>query len=199
MGGKNDPTNIFDENQIASIILTSISLDHTRFLGETEYEIALQKLGVIKTGKALIMHPFTAEVLNAVKEKLTETHAIPFFYGKDYNFCKVEFEDGIFGIEFQFQSEEPIIFPFPPLLGEHQIFNLAGVLTALKAMKVKLEEKHIILGITKTKWAGRLEKVEIKTFDSIISLEDEIWCDGAHNPGGAKALTNWLKITSKTA
>ena len=45
MGGEIDATNIF--NPIASII-TSISLEHTAFLGRSLCEIAYQKAGIIK-------------------------------------------------------------------------------------------------------------------------------------------------------
>jgi dihydrofolate synthase/folylpolyglutamate synthase len=192
MGGQNDATNIFEAEQFACGIMTSISLDHTRFLGETEMEIATAKLGIMKEGKPFVMHPFTKEVLDSVKIKLSKTAGIPFFYGRDYNFSKVEFEDGIFGFEFQFQQEEPIILPMPHLLGEHQLFNLAGVLTALKAMNLEISEGNLIAGIMNTKWAGRLEKVENNVFAKIISGEDEIWFDGAHNPGGANALAKWI-------
>jgi dihydrofolate synthase/folylpolyglutamate synthase len=92
----------------------------------------------------------------------------------------------------EFQKEEPIILPTPHLLGEHQLFNLAGVLTALKAMNLEISEGNLIAGIMNTKWAGRLEKVENDVFAKVISEEDEIWFDGAHNPGGANAIAKWI-------
>ena len=49
LGGRLDATNVVDP--AASIIVT-ISLDHTRILGETVEEIAAEKAGIIKPGKA---------------------------------------------------------------------------------------------------------------------------------------------------
>ncbi len=48
LGGKDDATNVFDQNLLA--VITSISLDHTKELGNTIEEIKKNKEGIIKTG-----------------------------------------------------------------------------------------------------------------------------------------------------
>lgn len=48
MGGRDDATNVFDKVLLS--IITSISLDHTAFLGETIEEIKKVKEGIIKPG-----------------------------------------------------------------------------------------------------------------------------------------------------
>lgn len=59
LGGRLDAT-----NTIASLatLLTSIGLDHTDYLGETELEIAAEKLAVLRPGTALILGPVSPEV-----------------------------------------------------------------------------------------------------------------------------------------
>ena len=47
MGGAGDATNVFDK--VLCSVITSISLDHTAFLGETIEEIAEVKAGIIKS------------------------------------------------------------------------------------------------------------------------------------------------------
>jgi dihydrofolate synthase/folylpolyglutamate synthase len=194
MGGENDATNIFEK--VACVLLTSISKDHTRFLGESIAEIANQKLGILKEKTPVIMHPFSGIILPVVLSKVAEKKAIPVFFGRDYNFCKVEFEDGIFGIEFT--GKKKIIVPIPPLLGEHQLYNLAGVLKVIEELNIDISEHYIINGILKTKWGGRLEKVEEKKLLTKLPIGSEIWFDGAHNEGGAISLVNWLKLQPKT-
>ncbi len=194
MGGERDATNIF--SNIAGVLFTSLSLDHTRFLGETLPEIAIQKLGVLKEGKPCIFHPFSGEVLNVILDKVAEKKAKPLFFGRDYNFCKVEFEDGLFGIEYEGKNGAMIL-PVPPLLGEHQLYNLSAVLRLLEELSLKLEEGTFIKGIQKTKWAGRLECVNEEKLLNLLPEKSEIWFDGAHNEGGAIILAHWLASQSE--
>ena len=193
MGGELDATNVFDQENTLGVLVTSISYDHTKFLGNSLAEIATAKLGVIKPYKPVVMQPFNKEVLQAVVCKLEQTPAIPFFFGRDYNFCKVEFLGGEQGLEFSFDGQQTIV-PLPSLLGEHQIYNLVGVLAFICACKIEVFEQSLIYGILKTKWAGRLEAVLEEKYLDLLPKESEMWFDGAHNEGGAKALANWLSL-----
>ncbi len=59
IGGKYDSTNVFS-NKVVNI-LTSISIDHTEILGNTEYDIAKQKLGVVNINEILIHNDETVK------------------------------------------------------------------------------------------------------------------------------------------
>ena len=52
MGGLNDATNAINKKQLA--VITSISLEHTQYLGNTIEEICAQKAGIIKDCPAVI-------------------------------------------------------------------------------------------------------------------------------------------------
>ena len=52
LGGRLDATNVLDSR---ATVLTSIGLDHTQWLGETEIEIAAEKLAVLRPGSTLIV------------------------------------------------------------------------------------------------------------------------------------------------
>ena len=65
MGGEIDATNIF--TPIASVI-TSISLEHTAFLGRSLCEIAYQKAGIIKDEVPVITGILDEEALNTIVE-----------------------------------------------------------------------------------------------------------------------------------
>lgn len=196
MGGANDATNIFEEDQLTCVLLTSVSLDHTKFLGETTYEITKNKLGVLKPFTPLIIFPCDSEVLRAILEEIIFFKSPPFFYGRDYNITKFEYEDGKNMFEFCFQKEDPLLLPCPNLLGEHQIFNLSVALTALKAMNVSLDLDKTSKAILSTKWAGRLERVLMPELLNLLPQNTEVWFDGAHNSGGALAIAAWLKQTN---
>jgi dihydrofolate synthase / folylpolyglutamate synthase len=191
MGGELDATNIFLQNNIAGVLVTSISYDHVKFLGSNLNSIITHKLGVCKANKPVVFQPFSGEILYTILEQVAQKKAVPQFFGKDYNVFKVEFENGSFGIEFE--GKRNLILPLPPLQGEHQIYNLAGVLALLEAIKVEVLEEQIAQGILNTKWAGRLEKVIEKDYISLLPTNSEIWFDGAHNAGGAQVASSWLK------
>lgn len=195
MGGEYDATNVFTENNVAGVLLTSISLDHTKFLGPTLSSIIIHKLGVVKANKPVVFHPFSGEVLHAVLHQVAQKNAIPKFFGRDYSFCKVEFECGGYGIEFTGKNQ--VVLPLPPLLGDHQIYNLCGVLAFLEAINLVIPQEYLAQGILNTKWAGRLERVLEKELTSLLPQNSEIWFDGAHNEGGAKALSKWLKAQDR--
>ncbi|MDQ2622214.1 MAG: bifunctional folylpolyglutamate synthase/dihydrofolate synthase [Actinomycetota bacterium] len=59
LGGRLDATNSIDS---LATVLTSIGLDHTEFLGETEREIAAEKLAVLRPGTALVLGTLAPEV-----------------------------------------------------------------------------------------------------------------------------------------
>jgi dihydrofolate synthase/folylpolyglutamate synthase len=58
LGGRLDATNVL--TPLVSVI-TSLSLDHTRFLGNTLSEIAFEKGGIIKPGVPVVIAPQKAE------------------------------------------------------------------------------------------------------------------------------------------
>ena len=65
MGGRLDSTNIIEP--LLSVI-TNISLDHTKFLGNSLKEIAKEKAGIIKVGKPVVIGDLDAESLKVIKE-----------------------------------------------------------------------------------------------------------------------------------
>lgn len=68
LGGRLDATNSIDS---LATVLTSIGLDHTEYLGETELEIAGEKLAVLRPGTVLVL----GEVSPLVEELARETAA----------------------------------------------------------------------------------------------------------------------------
>ena len=60
MGGRLDTTNVLERP--AACVITSISMDHTRYLGDTLAKIAGEKAGIIKTGVPLIFDDGQPEV-----------------------------------------------------------------------------------------------------------------------------------------
>ena len=67
MGGEEDATNIIRKPLVS--VLTSISMDHMAFLGNTLSEIASHKAGIIKPGAEVVSGIQQPEVLELLKRR----------------------------------------------------------------------------------------------------------------------------------
>ncbi len=177
MGGRLDATNIIKPE---ITIITNISLEHKKYLGNTVEEIAGEKGGIIKRGKPVITGAKQESVIKILKSIAVKKRA-PFYLLGD-NFKIKKNKDGTFsyiGIKNVWQDMQT------NLQGEHQIENAALVLAACELLgnKISLTEKHIRSGLKQTNWPGRLE---------IVSTSPCIILDGAHNLNASQALHKFL-------
>jgi dihydrofolate synthase / folylpolyglutamate synthase len=69
LGGRLDATNVLRSR---ATVLTSIGLDHTAWLGETELEIAAEKLAVLREGSTLILGHVSEPVAALARETADE-------------------------------------------------------------------------------------------------------------------------------
>ena len=84
LGGRLDSTNVCVP--VVSVI-TNISLDHTRQLGDTLGEIAGEKAGIIKTGIPVISGTVEPEAAKVIEEIANGKQAPIFVYGRDFKEC----------------------------------------------------------------------------------------------------------------
>ncbi len=179
MGGRLDATNVI-KNPILSVI-TSISLDHTDVLGNTIEKITTEKCGIIKPNCPVVVSPNQDKCVYEITSRTAEKLKSPVFFANKLKIENIEFslENGT---SFTYNGLKINI----PLLGEHQIDNVA---TALKAVEVlskyfDMTPKNIISGFKNIRLRVRFE---------VISKLPLIILDGAHNPGGAQVLANSIK------
>ncbi|HEU5401321.1 MAG TPA: folylpolyglutamate synthase/dihydrofolate synthase family protein [Terriglobales bacterium] len=191
MGGRLDATNITEP--LVSVI-ADIDLDHQKFLGDTVAAIAAEKAGIMRTGKPAItlpQHPQANEVLGT---KMIETGAIavnaarnmpPVSPGSHALFDVSE--PGRTRYMLTVLGEEILI--DTPLVGRHQLRNLALAITAaeeLTKLGFPMTAAQIAEGISHTRWFGRFQYVPGQ------GNRPEIILDVAHNPAGAWALRGAL-------
>ncbi len=77
LGGRLDATNVIPSTATA---LTSVGLDHTEWLGETELEIAAEKLAVLREGTTLVvgdLSPAVAELARRTAAERGAAHVEP--------------------------------------------------------------------------------------------------------------------------
>ena len=94
LGGRLDATNIVQEPAVS--VITSIGLEHTRILGETVEEIALEKGGIIKKDRPVLVGPNVP--LEVLRECAREKGSGNFFtvadvLGTEENTVKSDYEE----------------------------------------------------------------------------------------------------------
>ncbi len=179
IGGRFDSTNIID-NPVVSII-TSISHDHNKILGNTLKEIAYQKAGIIKNGCACILSAQNPdEVIEVIKNESRKKNA-KLIIPDDKN-C-IYLNSSIMGSEFSYYGG---IYKLK-MIGKHQVINALSVIEAMQIVKSKgflISDSNIARG---------LEQAQIFARAEVLAKEPLIILDGAHNQGGMKALCELLK------
>ncbi|MDL2234399.1 bifunctional folylpolyglutamate synthase/dihydrofolate synthase, partial [Ruminococcaceae bacterium OttesenSCG-928-L11] len=178
MGGQTDSTNVIT-NPLVSVI-TSISIDHTKYLGETIEKIAREKCGIIKRGGVTVCYPRQdTEALAVIMERCAEEEnrllipGNPIVYGMGVDGSDIEYD----GVRIHI-----------PLVGEHQIYNATTALETVRALEttsLQVTMTHAQRGIAQTTFASRFEK---------IGEAPVILLDGAHNPSGAEMLGKALEL-----
>lgn len=174
LGGRLDPTNVILP-QVG--VITTIGMDHLKFLGSTLVEIAKEKAGIIKSGMEVISLPQRKEVQEVLRQQAECVGAkLQMMNEKDVKIL-ASGERGV-----RFVAPGGLGEASVRLCGEHQAYNASGAILASLAMR-KLG-KHITAGdirkgLDETKWPGRLE---------LIGGRPSIWLDGAHNEDAARRL-----------
>lgn len=182
MGGRLDATNVV--TPLLSVI-TTISRDHQKFLGESLREIAGEKAGVIKPEIPVICGVENREALSVIKKKANALSA-PFFevFGREARFSA---KKGKKTYRFLFEYDGKKYMYSPALPGLHQGENAAIAIAASAEVGKRwkrLQKERILQGVEETKWEGRLE---------VVSRRPLLLLDGAHNEEGAKALAAYIQ------
>lgn len=174
MGGYLDATNIF--NNILAII-TSVSLEHTNYLGKSISEIAKSKSGIIKDRAPVLVGELDESAMYAIRETAKECRS-PLFVVDDYHNDKVE---------------EVITFDYRPYhdlkLNTKAKYQLKNASLAIEATKILVEafpvvEDNIRQGLLISSLEARYERIN-----------DNIIVDGAHNP---EAIENLMMTVMET-
>ena len=171
LGGRLDATNVI-ERPFACII-TSISRDHTEYLGETIEEIAGEKAGIIKKGIPVIYDahdPRSVAVIAAAADRLGSP-AYP-LEPEMYRMISHTKE----GIDFTFLPEEGSEVTLSiPYVAEYQMMNASLAYFTMDTLKNthKIPKETLISGIRNASWPCRMETV----MPGVV-------IDGAHNEDG---------------
>lgn len=189
LGGRLDATNVL--TPMVSVI-TSLSLDHTKLLGNTLTEIAYEKGGIIKRGVPVVIAPQADEARQKLVRLAVERQSALVQVGTDWQFSGADTTDGQTltitrtAAPAFIQAQTRFVLP---LLGDHQLQNATVALAALALVQPyfpSLTQTAVQQGLAHVVWNGRLQIVH-KADDTATVLVD---C--AHNPHSAHTLVRAL-------
>ncbi len=199
LGGRLDSTNVCVP---VTSVITNISLDHTRQLGDTVAEIAAEKAGIIKEGIPVVSGTVTPEAAKVIEEIAKARQAPISVYGS-------EFQDYLVGEQLvgeqEFRVEGEIAHdkmnsspPLTPvrynvselrlkLIGAHQRRNASVAVAVIKTLNAGgwgISDASIRAGLSVASLPGRTE---------IIPTQATVILDIAHNVASVQALINALR------
>lgn len=191
LGGRLDSTNVC---QPVVSVITSISFDHTKQLGNTLAEIAGEKAGIIKPGVPVLCGPMLPEPRKVIADVARQHGCRLITAGEDFQF---EYQVGsrdddqsLQGhISFRFSDrEEQFELTATPLgmLGKHQAANAALALATIVELRHQgwlVSSEAMRLGLARHSLPARVE---------VIRHHPTVILDVAHNVAAAEALVDVL-------
>lgn len=160
MGGRLDATNVITPELS---VITSISMDHCEFLGDTLEQIAAEKSGIIKPGRPLIMGLVPGRAERVIRERAAAlgapVHSVAAEFGEDLE-----------------------RYPHTNLEGDYQRWNAATAALAARVLPARwrITPEIIAAGLHHVDWPGRWQRVRLDGRLLIL--------DASHNPEGAAVL-----------
>jgi len=191
LGGRLDSTNVC---QPLVSVITSISFDHTRQLGDTLEAIAREKAGIIKAGVPVVSGVTDPEPREVIRHTCREGGCRLVELGVDFDVSYrpphgVDRSPDLGKIDFRYRApDNPHEFSgvVLGLLGPHQAANAAvalATLAQLRGMGWEIPEAAVREGLARLAWPARVE---------LIARRPTVVIDAAHNVASVEALIGAL-------
>ncbi len=175
LGGRLDAVNLVDADVA---IVTTVALDHMKFLGNDRESIAGEKAGIFRSGRPAVIaeaDPPVALVRHADRIGAKTLRA-----GQHY-----KFGDRLDGKWFWQDDALKLELAKPRLIAPAQTANAAAAIAALRALHETLpvSAEQIAAGVAAASAPARLQRIPGPV---------EILIDVAHNPQAAQQLAQWM-------
>ena len=178
LGGRLDATNVVDADVC---VITSVSMDHAKILGDTIGEIAADKAGIIKPGSIPVIAPQRPEALASILEACNRVDVEPILIGRDVTWesrASVS-SGGRSGRPYQSLTVHGLRGSYDldiPLLGDYQMENAAAAVTAVESISrvqgFDISAETVARGFRNVSWPCRME---------LLARDPLVIADGAHN------------------
>ncbi|KUK83175.1 MAG: FolC bifunctional protein [Petrotoga mobilis] len=187
LGGRLDATNIVNSD---ISVITSISKDHIKTLGDSLEAIAYEKAGIIKKNNYLILGNIDEKPKKVILDKAKEVSAEKIYeYGKDFHSTNHQYYINnnmldYYGLNYEIKD---LIF------GANGTFQMENVTTSLAVAEGFMQKFGKVLSVEKVRetmanfyWEGRFEYTETNGKNIVF--------DGAHNFAAAQQLEKSIEL-----
>jgi dihydrofolate synthase/folylpolyglutamate synthase len=193
LGGRFDSTNVCLP-QVA--LITSISFDHTRQLGNRLASIAMEKAGIVKLGQPAVSGATPAEAREVIAAICRQRRAPLVQLGVDFRY---QYEPGQIAVGEVTPHLRPRVQVITKrrawprmelnLLGEHQAANAAVAVACVEQLRAAgwhISDTAVAGGLANVYWPARLE---------VLRHRPLVVLDCAHNVASAEALARTLQVS----
>jgi dihydrofolate synthase/folylpolyglutamate synthase len=179
LGGRFDSSNVCIP-EVA--VITNISFDHMKQLGNTLTAIAGEKAGIIKPGKPAVSGATTPEAREVIQRVAAERGSPLRQAGRDYSWTCGPVEPGANPrVEVRtWRRTWPVM--EVGLLGEHQAANASLAVAAIELLRERgavISDRAVQKGLANVRWPARLER---------FGKRPTILLDCAHNVASVESL-----------
>lgn len=174
LGGRLDAVNIIDADVA---IITTVDLDHQDWLGDDIEAIGLEKAGIARPFRPLILGDDDPPA--SVLRHAYAIGAQAWRIGCDF------FAEPINDSQWRWREVGCVMeLPMPLLTAPVQLRNAACAIAALRALRSRINTDDFATGIANARIDGRLQQFQQDGVDIVV--------DVGHNPQAARALSAWL-------
>jgi len=181
LGGRLDACNIWDCDVA---VVTNISIDHQRWLGDSREAIGGEKAAIARSGKPAIVGDANPPV--SLTNTLADIGAVTQLINRDFSF-----EKKANGWSYT-TAEGAMDLPLPALDGEWQLANASCAISAVRALESTLPVAPAAIGegLQSAHIAGRYQRGTVRGVPVVM--------DVGHNPDAAKRLALQLRRENTT-
>lgn len=176
LGGRLDAVNIVEPDVS---VITTVGLDHQDWLGDDIEAIGLEKAGIARAWKPLVLGDTDPPA--SVLRHAYRIGAVAVRGGSDFLFAPVG-DDRWVWREVGYEVE----LPMPALVAPVQLRNAAVAVAAVRALGRDVEDTALASGIADATLDARLQRFDRGGVEVVV--------DVAHNPQAAQALADWLQV-----
>ena len=185
LGGRLDSTNVC---QPLVSVITSISFDHTRQLGNTLSKIAGEKAGILREGVPVVCGVLGSEPRQVIHQRAAQLGSPLWQLGDDFDVRPIRGQRASNeGSQIEYRGHGEQLGPFTlGLLGKHQAKNAATAIAALQLVDRAgwpVPTEAIAAGLVEARCPARIE---------VASRRPLVVLDAAHNIASIKALLEVL-------
>lgn len=182
LGGLLDTTNVVEHPVLT--VITSVSMDHMQYLGDTIEKIAAQKAGIIKEGVPVVFDAVCGESTRVILER-AERCRCPVYPVSPEDGRVVKRDKAGTRVAVSGEGEDRELELLIPSQADYQQINSLLAVRAAKVLnetgKAEIPLSAMEEGIRGSYWPGRMEEVL-----------PGVYLDGAHNAGGIEALARTI-------